>query len=781
MKTKRFLPNVFVESLIHALLAAACVSAAFADRAEPLIFYLLAAPVSAVLFTVYYALDGRKLGSLLGGLILLSPLAVIFLFSGAKISAFGSVRVIGSVIIYLATLGVAFVEQDGVLALLSLMAGIASVLIPSFAGKTPGAFHIAVMIALGLCVYAPYEYNSGKLKSLLSFCLICALLSCAIVPKEGIEVPALREAADQVVKSVIALLNLDRDELEQRHSYNVGSYGWRTVPDSFGGPVYPSPDEIMEVETDETLYLRGSIRYTYDGRGWVDESNAGKAGKIKRYMMSGLEGLLYRREYARTMNTDKAEKDDLFSLKTAHVSMLGDNLYWAIYSPGRTESVRVNGEVNLYYNNIGEIFAARRLKNGDAYTLSYYSYEGNEVGLHARLTEAEDENDSAYAGVLAMNRDIPAGVDQRLYRLVGELISDAETPYEMAETICDYLKKSGVYTLKPDYVPDGKDFVSYFVLEDMRGYCLYYASAMTLMARIAGLPARYVEGYLVKSEADGSTTVTGEDAHAWCEVYLKGFGWVTFDATPDGGESGDGDDGRSSERSDRPDATPTPAPTPTPTPTPTPAPTSTPEPDEDEGDEGDTPPAPTPTPEPENGNEDEPQSTPTPPPATPDEPETREDGGEKSSQKGGRAIRFLLWLLLIALIAFAVYRFILRVRAADPVRAASRFTQNTDQLMLWYRAILGALACGGIRYLNGDTPAGFASRAVNAGRAGEKLISLTEDIVRLRYSGRRPDDAVISRAKSVYADVEKRMKPASKLKWFFTRLKNGLGSIEQVP
>lgn len=52
------------------------------------------------------------------------------------------------------------------------------------------------------------------------------------------------------------------------------------------------------------------------------------------------------------------------------------------------------------------------------------------------------------------------------------------------------------------------------------------------MARIAGLPARYVEGYLAVPDENGECVVTGRNAHAWAEVYFKGFGWVVFDATP---------------------------------------------------------------------------------------------------------------------------------------------------------------------------------------------------------------------------------------------------------
>ena len=83
-----------------------------------------------------------------------------------------------------------------------------------------------------------------------------------------------------------------------------------------------------------------------------------------------------------------------------------------------------------------------------------------------------------------------------------------------------------------------KDFLAYVLDTAPQGYSVHYATAATLMLRFCGIPARYVEGYLVtpaQAEAlsDGQTLVlTQKNAHAWCEYYLDGVGWLPFDATP---------------------------------------------------------------------------------------------------------------------------------------------------------------------------------------------------------------------------------------------------------
>ncbi len=82
------------------------------------------------------------------------------------------------------------------------------------------------------------------------------------------------------------------------------------------------------------------------------------------------------------------------------------------------------------------------------------------------------------------------------------------------------------------------DFAAYVLGTNPRGYSVHYATLATLLMRSCGIPARYVEGYVVtpaQAEAmtDGETMLLRQpNAHAWCEYYLDGVGWLPFDATP---------------------------------------------------------------------------------------------------------------------------------------------------------------------------------------------------------------------------------------------------------
>jgi hypothetical protein len=70
------------------------------------------------------------------------------------------------------------------------------------------------------------------------------------------------------------------------------------------------------------------------------------------------------------------------------------------------------------------------------------------------------------------------------------------------------------------------------------GYCDYYATAMVVLARAAGMPARYVIGYIGEyyDESLDAYVITADQAHAWAEIYFPGYGWIQFE--PTGGRPG---------------------------------------------------------------------------------------------------------------------------------------------------------------------------------------------------------------------------------------------------
>ena len=94
------------------------------------------------------------------------------------------------------------------------------------------------------------------------------------------------------------------------------------------------------------------------------------------------------------------------------------------------------------------------------------------------------------------------------------------------------LDQTAQYDADVTAVPPGEDFVSYFLTQSRRGYCMHFASAATLLLRSMGIPARYVSGYAVTASQSGTVDVPDAAAHAWVEIYLDGYGWHPVEVTP---------------------------------------------------------------------------------------------------------------------------------------------------------------------------------------------------------------------------------------------------------
>jgi transglutaminase-like putative cysteine protease len=164
-------------------------------------------------------------------------------------------------------------------------------------------------------------------------------------------------------------------------------------------------------------------------------------------------------------------------------------------------------------------------------------YAGGYSMQEHNLIQTLDEILIPYSeGIFQRYTQLPDSLPLRVSQLAHEITKNHVTDYNKVTALVRYLS-AFPYTFSPGSVPEGRDFVDYFLFdsEGQQGYCVYYATALAVMARSIGLPARYMEGYVTFGRDSGNGEwheVTNALAHAWVEVYFEGYGWRTFEATP---------------------------------------------------------------------------------------------------------------------------------------------------------------------------------------------------------------------------------------------------------
>lgn len=111
--------------------------------------------------------------------------------------------------------------------------------------------------------------------------------------------------------------------------------------------------------------------------------------------------------------------------------------------------------------------------------------------------------------------------------------SDLVNPYDAAEAIQDYLRSTYPYREDIPGPPAEVDAVDHFLFEEKAGYCDYFASAMTVLLRTQGVPARLVRGYAAGTYDSERRiyVVPISSAHSWVEVYFPEYGWQRFEPT----------------------------------------------------------------------------------------------------------------------------------------------------------------------------------------------------------------------------------------------------------
>jgi transglutaminase-like putative cysteine protease len=174
-------------------------------------------------------------------------------------------------------------------------------------------------------------------------------------------------------------------------------------------------------------------------------------------------------------------------------------------------------------------------RSARSYSFSYLDLEPSQGSL--------DQSREARGGVVGTG-DLAVDPDSEstVRAVLADIVPKDANRIEAARAIQKYLRTSGGfrYSLQLAGPIENEhhqlvmpDPITHFLLTK-QGYCVQFASAMVMMARASGIPARMAIGFLPGRLDKGAYTVRASDAHAWPELYFDGIGWLRFEPTPSG-------------------------------------------------------------------------------------------------------------------------------------------------------------------------------------------------------------------------------------------------------
>ncbi len=322
-------------------------------------------------------------------------------------------------------------------------------------------------------------------------------------------------------------------------------YGKDTLPE---GDLYKADkmlsrdDDTLIVTTSQNknIYLKGFVGDRYQNGRWSTLPKLSYRGDNSG-MLKWLEnlGFIPQNQYAYYMENDK---DTQIKKNTIKIKNVGANRSY-IYMPYSAEQVSQFGIDTNYDNNYqsGALFGEK--------TYQYDEWSGTRPGelLYANSWVSNPQNseqtkyaeaESVYANFVYNNY---LELDDNMSEMINSIFFDGwesdNTIYSVTERIRDVLNSRAYYEELPESAPEGIEPISWFLNKGHQGNSAMFASAAVLAFRAQGIPARYVEGYLVTENEtrhadNGTVTLTNKDSHAWVEVYLDGVGFVPIDVTP---------------------------------------------------------------------------------------------------------------------------------------------------------------------------------------------------------------------------------------------------------
>ena len=393
---------------------------------------------------------------------------------------------------------------------------------------------VCVPIFLASCVMglmSKYRVRDINPASALPVAAISLAITLALTPVfDSMKMtPERRESFSQVMDGLFGHQQGSREDFSVRFS------GFAlTDSRSLGGALRLSYERRFALRSREPLLLKGAAYDKYDGKSWKNTLSDKKVLENRPYSEAEeLENI-----YQKTFDIYRNYAFGQIAKKRVGHYTVGDSIEGLSRMYTSSATVRIGFEDSntdgntIFAVDSGIVDCEINIDNEKKYTVDYIIIDRYTPEFAKTVKEAEGESelvkDVALYGMYASQE----GISPKIAGLAGQITSGCEGDYEKACRLRDYLSNEYEYALDPPEAGKNDDFAEFFLFEGKKGYCVHFATAMTLMCRGLGIPARYTEGYRI--DKTGYNYVLASNAHAWCEVYIKGIGWLPFDAVSEG-------------------------------------------------------------------------------------------------------------------------------------------------------------------------------------------------------------------------------------------------------
>lgn len=286
-------------------------------------------------------------------------------------------------------------------------------------------------------------------------------------------------------------------------------------------------DVVMRVRAPAPDFWRGQTFARFDGRTWYADEEPGRLRTGPQITVPSAIGDLRRpegvvvEEFVQTYFLETDMPNVVFHAYQPERLVLGADVWTRPDGAIRASTVLPAGSIYTVVSQRPSVDATVLRRQGD---------------IGARLN-------ALGRTLLAEYLEVPPSTSEETVALAAELAEGRSTTFDVIASYVDWLGSNVVYDLDAPRPDPGEDAVHDFLFDTRRGFCEQIASALTVMLRSRGVPARLATGYLPGSRDRfaGVFEVRASDAHAWVEVWFPETGWQAFDPTasvPLSGDSG---------------------------------------------------------------------------------------------------------------------------------------------------------------------------------------------------------------------------------------------------